>query len=617
MNLKQILIRTGVLILLLVGLGLYFYFYEVKGGKEREEAEEEAKKVFQLDKENVIEFRLTRADEEAIVCSRTEETWRIDQPVEADADQDAVNRVVSEFADAKRTRTVEEEPEDLALYGLDEPALKLAATLKDEGKTPTLLFGKENPTNTAFYAKTEAEQPVFLVQRYVKTSMDKKLYDLRNKKVADVKKDEVQALQLARGELTLEAEKQDGETWMLTSPLKTRGDKTEIEKLINKINSARIKEFINEDPQDLAQYGLDEPDIKLTMVIGEDKASKGLLIGRKNEDENGYYAKRVEQKNVFLLEENFLEPIPETVDTWRDHSLVTVSASDVEKMEYTADGQKVVLARNEDRNWELLEPMEEPADNMETNDLIADLADIKATEFLDEDKKEFGLADPQVAVKLWKKDVEQPITVAIGAKNEAGDLIYARNMDGTPVTIEASDLDKARKSLFDFRDKVLVTFDKRDVQKLSVRYGDDELFVAQQDETWRAEKPERFTIGNQGDVDSLVWAINYLKMEEIVEGEKPEDLSAYGLDKPRAEFSVVLTDEKSIGPFLLGNAKDGNIYVMTAEKPGVYLIQGSVLDDIKRELGDILDKSLPEPEDLLKPEEKPGQETAPVEEPSG
>jgi hypothetical protein len=607
MNLKQILIRTGVLILVLVGLGLYFYFFEVKGGKEREEAEEEAKKVFQLDKEEVVEFRLARADEEEIVCTKKEDTWRIDQPVEADADQDAVNRVVSEFVDAKRTRTVEEEPEDLSLYGLDEPSLKLAVALKEKEESPTLLFGKENPTNTAFYAKTEAEQPVFLVQRFVKTSMDKKLYDLRNKKVADVKKDEVQTLQLARGELTLEAEKQDDETWMLTSPLKTRGDKTEIDKLINKMNSARIKEFINEDPQDLSQYGLDEPEIKLTMLIGEDKASKGLLIGRKNEDKNGYYAKRAETKNVFLLEENFLEPIPETVDTWRDHSLVTVGASDVEKMEYTADDQKVVLARNEDRNWELLEPIKEPADNMETNDLIADLTNIKATEFMDEEKEEFGLADPQVAVKLWKKDVEQPITVAIGAKNEAGDLIYARNMDGTPVTINASDLDKAKKSLFDFRDKVLVTFDKRDVEKLSVRYGDNELVVAQQDETWRAEKPERFTIGNQGDIDSLVWAINYLKMEEIVEGEKPEDLSTYGLDKPRAEFTVALADEKSIGPFLVGNSKDGNVYVMTAEKPGVYLIKDSMLDDMKRELGDILDKSLPEPEDLLKPKEEPPQ----------
>ena len=615
MNLKQTLIRTAVLILVLVGLGLYFYFYEVKGGKKREEAQEEAKKVFQLDKGDVTEFRLARADEEEIVCIKKEDTWRIEKPVEVDADQDAVDRVVREFADAKRTRTVDEEPEDIALYGLEAPPLKLAVTVKEKEGSPTLLFGNENPAKTAFYAKTEAEKTVFLVQTYVKRSLDKKLYDLRNKKVADFKKDEVQAIQLARGESKIETEKQDDDTWLLTEPLQTRGDKSEIDKVINKMNTARIKEFINENPQDLAEYGLDEPDIMLTVLIGEDRASKGLLIGRKNEDKKGYYAKRAEQKNVFLLEESFLEPVPDTVDTWRDHRLLTVSSSDIEKMQYTAEGQKFVLARNEDRNWELLEPVKEKADNLETNDLITNLTNIKAKQFLDDEKEEFGLAQPQIDVNLWKKDVDVPIAVTIGAKDEEEDVMYARNMDGTPVTIDVGDLEKATKSLFDFRDKVLVSFDKRDVQTLDVRYGEDELVVAQRDETWRVEKPDRFKIGNQGDIDSLVWAINYLKMEGIAEERKPGDLSAYGLNKPRAQFSATLADEKSVGPFLVGSSKDGNVYVVTAEKPGVYLVKESILDDLKRELGDILNKTLPEPEDLLKPKEEPGQETAATDEP--
>jgi len=81
-------------------------------------------------------------------------------------------------------------------------------------------------------------------------------------------------------------------------------------------------------------------------------------------------------------------------------------------------------------------------------------------------------------------------------------------------------------------------------------------------------------------------------------------------------ISATLADEKSVGPFLVGSSKDGNVYVVTAEKTGVYLVKDSVLDDVKRELGDILNKTLPEPEDLLKPKEEPEQEAAPAEEPS-
>ena len=610
MNLKKTLIRTAVLMIVLVGLGSYFYLYEFKGGKEREKAEEEAKKVFQLEEDKVVEFRLARADEEEIVCTKKDDKWRVEQPVQADADQSAVNRVVSEFVDVKRTRTVEEEPQDLALFGLDQPSLKLAALVGEKDEPETLFLGDENPTKSAFYAKTETDTAVFLIQSYSKRSLDKKLFDLRDKKVADFVKDEVQTLRLERGDLKIEAEKRDDGTWMLTSPLKVRGDKTEINKTIDKINSAGVKEFIDEEPVDLAEYGLDIPDITLTMLIGEDKASKAVLIGRKNEDKDGYYAKRAEEKNVFLLQQDVLDAVPEDVNTWRDHSLLTVSVGNVAKMEYVADGQKFVLATDEERDWQIEEPIEEKADDLVTNDLITDLTNVKAKEFLEEEKDEFGLAEPQISFKLWVKDVEGPLSAMIGAKDEEEDVVYARNMDGTAVTIDAGDLDKIRKSLFDFRDKVLVSFDKRDVQRLTVRYGEDELVLAQKDEKWIAEKPDRFKIRNQSDVDTLVWVINYLTMEEIAEQEKPDDLSAYGLDKPRAEFSVALAEEKTVGPFLIGESKEGKVYVVTAEKPGVYLINASVLDDLKRDLGMVLDKTLPSPADLLKPAEEAAQELA-------
>jgi hypothetical protein len=285
--------------------------------------------------------------------------------------------------------------------------------------------------------------------------------------------------------------------------------------------------------------------------------------------------------------------------------LLTVDVGNVQKMEYVADGQKFALATDEERDWQLKQPIEGKADNLVTNDLVTDLTNVKAKEFLEEEQDEFGFAEPQISFKLWVKDVEKPVSVIIGAKDEEQNVVYARNMDGTAVTVDEGDLDKIKKSLFDFRDKVLVSFDKRDVQKLTVRYGENELVLAQKDEKWTAEKPDRLRITSQGAVDSLVWAINYLKMDNIVEEKKPEDLTAYDLDKPRAEFTVALAEDKTVGPFLIGGSKDDKVYVVTAEKPGVYLIDDNILDELKREVGMVLDKTLPSPADLLKPAEEP------------
>lgn len=608
MNPKQNIIKTVVLIVILCGLGLYYRVHVREGGKRRQEADEEAKKVFQIDRGQITELRLARANEEEIVCAKTEDKWHIEKPVRADADQNAVNRIVSEFADVKRTRTFDEEPEDLAPYGLEAPSLTLSAVVAERDEPATILFGEQNPAKTAFYATTANKKTVFLVQSYLQTSMDKGLFDLRDKKLADFQKNDVRALQLERGESKVDVEKRDDGTWMMTAPLKTRADATEIDKIIDKVQTGRIKEFVNEEPENLVQYGLDSPEIKLTLLIGDDRASKTLLIGRKNEDKEGYYAKRAEQKNVVLVEADIVDVMPEKVEILRDHSLLAVNTGDVRKMEYVTEEAKFVLATNEEGAWEMKEPVEEKADDLQVNDLITDLKNINAKELLDEEKEEYGLTKPQITVKLWKKADEAPIVVTIGTTDEQKNLVYARNMDGHPVAFDMNELVKVRKTLFDFRDKKLVSFNEIEALRMSVRYGEHELVVARKDDQWVPEKPEQLKIGNQGAVDGLVRAIGYATMTEIVEEKKPEDLTKYGLDKPRAEFSVQLKGEESVGPFLIGNSRDNSVYVVTEGKPGIYLVEESILDDMRRPLGEILNETLPHP---LKPQEE--QEAGPEE----
>ncbi len=606
MNPKQNIIKTLVLIVILCGLGLYYRVHVREGGKRRQEAEEEAKKVFQIDRDKVGEFRLARANEEEIVCKKTDDRWLIEKPVQTDADQNAVNRVVSEFVDAKRTRTVEEAPDKLVPYGLDKPSLTLSAVVEERDEPATILFGEENPGKTAFYAKTAAEEPVFLVQSHTKRSLDKALFDLRDKKLADFQKDGVRALQLERGESKVDLEKRDDGTWIMTEPLKTRADATEIDKIIDKVQTGRIKEFVNEEPENLVQYGLDSPEIKLTLLVDDDRASKTLLIGRKNEDKEGYYAKRAEQTNVFVLEQDVVDALPEKVEILRDRSLLALNTGDVRKLQYVTEEEEFVLATNDEGAWELKKPVEEKADDLQVNDLITDLKNINANELLDEEKEEFGLTKPQITAKLWKKAEEAPIVVTIGTTDEEKNLVYARNMDGHPVAFDIGELAKVRKTLFDFRDKKLVSFNQTDVLRMAVRCAEHELVVVQKDDRWVPEKPEQFKIGNQGDVDGLVRAIAYVTMTEIVEEEKPENLADYGLDKPRAEFSVQLTGEESVGPFLIGDFRDNGVYVVTEGKPGVYLVEEILLDDMRRTLGAILNENLPP---LLKPQE--GQEPGP------
>jgi hypothetical protein len=224
---------------------------------------------------------------------------------------------------------------------------------------------------------------------------------------------------------------------------------------------------------------------------------------------------------------------------------------------------------------------------------------MKATKFLTGEKDEFGLDNPQVKTSLWVKGAEEPVAVVIGAENPDTHVHFAKTSEGNVVTIGKNKLDDLNKTLFEFRDKVLISFDKADAEKISVTYGDEVVELVRDGEEWKAEKPEGLKLSSQGVVDQLIWAINYLKMEKIVSGKVPETVAEYGLDKPAASFTVSLKDDKALGPFKIGYEsedaeKPDTVFATLEQRPGLYLVGKDVLNDIRNRLGDITGKELPE-----------------------
>ena len=85
--------NLGVVAVLFVGLGAFVYFYEIEGGKKREEAAEEAKKLFQFEKEEVNSISLVRGDG-PIILKKENGGWKLVAPIEAKVDEAAVEGLV-------------------------------------------------------------------------------------------------------------------------------------------------------------------------------------------------------------------------------------------------------------------------------------------------------------------------------------------------------------------------------------------------------------------------------------------------------------------------------------------------------------------------------------------
>src|SRR5438034_242084 len=87
--------------------------------------------------------RSARGPGERIVCRKERGRWRILAPVQTDADETSVTRLLADVAEARVERTLAGRPDDLAAFGLERP---LRLTVAAGPARQTIEVGKENPT---------------------------------------------------------------------------------------------------------------------------------------------------------------------------------------------------------------------------------------------------------------------------------------------------------------------------------------------------------------------------------------------------------------------------------------------------------------------------------------
>lgn len=98
--------------------------------------------------------------------------FKVVAPPNGFAPQDLMNALVALFVDAKDVEIVSDTSDDLAQFGLDHP--KAEVLIETPGGAPPirLIFGSDNPTHTAVYAKIESSPKVFLLGRNLEYYQD-------------------------------------------------------------------------------------------------------------------------------------------------------------------------------------------------------------------------------------------------------------------------------------------------------------------------------------------------------------------------------------------------------------------------------------------------------------
>ncbi len=311
------------LILLLIFLILFtsIYFIEVKRSEAQSKRAELAMRLFNVPIDNVRSYSIKTSKSE-IVLYKESDKWLITSPVQTLVDSNAVVENLASILGIKIERIIQSPESDLNVYGLTEPRGAFQLNTIDN-KTIQLMVGNENPIGDFLYVKFNGSADITLVSQSLWNQVNKGLFDLRDRKIVHINPLEVQRIKISRSNSeTIVLEKRE-DAWWLVQPVQSLAKSEVVLTFLNRLASARIREFIDESLRDLPRYSLDSARLRIDLFSGSEDQPTTLVIGNpKDKDRGLVYASNQSLRPIFLLDTWLADNLEKSADDFRDSTVV-------------------------------------------------------------------------------------------------------------------------------------------------------------------------------------------------------------------------------------------------------------------------------------------------------
>lgn len=327
---------------LLAGLtGLLYWSNHHKPAETVQASADTPPKILSLNDADITRVDLKK-DNSDLALAKNGNNWQIESPEKLDADQSAVSGMLSTLSSLSSERVVEEKPDDLKQFGLSSPKLEVDVTAK--GGTHKLLVGDDTPTNNGTYAKLENDPRVFTIASYTKSSIDKSLSDLRDKRLLRIEPDKVVRVDLKAYQQDIEFGR-DKDQWQILKPKPLRADGYQVDELIRKLGDAKMDSSATDDKKAAADFKSGKP--VATAIITSDSGTQELEI-RKSKDD--YYAKSSLVSGIYKVPNDVGQGVDKKLDDFRNKKLFDFGYTDPEKIEIH-DGPKTYFLSKGGEDW--------------------------------------------------------------------------------------------------------------------------------------------------------------------------------------------------------------------------------------------------------------------------
>ncbi len=551
-----------------------------------------------------------------IVLTRDKQRWQLTQPIQADADQDKINDLLSKLAGLEAHGDNVSYNPNLKETGLDKPATTIVLSLEEEPKkgskdkektkrTLTLELGKQEERN--LYVREAGSPRVNKVEDSLATLAGRDVLAWRGKRLFDYDSKDLKQVVIQRGGEKVALE-QDGDKWKLTAPVSADADTGRAGQLAGSLSKLEVLEFVDDapSPQKLeAGYGLSKPELTVTLHLADKtRPARVLEIGRARGPGNGYFARLVDKvmpaggDSVFAISNQVHDQLNRDSLAWRSKRILDLKTGDIDRLTIKRGDQTITLQKSV-KTWRLVGP-EVAVDGGRMNQMVSGLGNLEAMEFvtnnapMDQLGPLYGLDKPALSVTIQPTEKGKSVqTVQFGKARGGKPGLFARLADSNTVfAVDAQVRERFELDPLTLLPKQLWNVPTAQVAQVKVRKGAVEYTLDGKGAGWQIKGPFEAS-ADSGRVSGLLRALSAPQVESY-KAFDAKDLTPYGLDKPALQVTVTDKAGKEHGLLLGGPTGPGesNRFGKTSNGQAIFVVDGLLAGSIDHNAFDLLNPIL-------------------------
>ncbi len=426
---------------------------------------------------NVTSVQVIPANALEIQADHTNGTWLLTEPIVYPAQSAAVETLLAALQ--KLTPAIRISAGELreqhgaeADYGFDLPRFSLVVE-EVGGRRRQLQIGNKTAPGDQVFLRVVGTDGAFVTDADWLKYIPRTVNDWRDTALVDFNGDTPNWIVLTNGTKVIELHRNaTNHLWQMTRPLVARADSSRITEALQRLQTARISQFITDNPADLTSFDLQPADLDLWIGRGTNFVN-ALHIGKSpTNDSSLVYARQDDWNTIATTAKEPLSPWLGTVNDFRDPYLLELSAPVAEievrgTNNFTLQGQGT-------NGWRMVGE-KFPVDTESMQQFIKILASLRVAEFVKDvvttpDLPAYGLATPARQITLFSAtdDTNAVIAQLLFGATQTNEVFVRRADEDFVYAIPLEDFNQLPEAGWELRDRRIWNFAEADVAQITI-----------------------------------------------------------------------------------------------------------------------------------------------------